>query len=106
MSVDTTFWRQVRTENGGTRLKRETIKGNSRGRDMVFRLVLPGVLVVMTFYKIFVVEPASGEFYTKLASDVMTRMYVGKQTGDFNHQSASSNRPSSSIGSAHQGSKV
>jgi hypothetical protein len=106
MSIDADFWQQVKTPSGQTQILRKE-KKNSPGRDLIFRKLFPGVFVVMVFYRIFVVEPESGEFYTKLAAKVMTRMYMtGAPEMPVKHQSASNNPQRSSVDSTRRGPTV
>ena len=99
MSMDTTYWRQVRTSEGKIKLVCADEKDRS-GRDFIFRILFPGVLAVMTFYRIFVVTPESGEFYTNLAAKVMTRIYIKGEPapGRSNQQSVSNTLQRSSTG--------
>ncbi len=87
--MDAKFLRQVRTAEGKIKLVREDEKKRS-GRDVIFRLLLPGVFVVMVFYRIFIMQPESGEFYTQLAARAMTKMYQsGRTEPAVKHQSVS-----------------
>lgn len=89
MSRGTKSWRQVRTSRGGTELV-PVGSQERKGRDFIFRVLFPGVFVVMAFYRIFVMQPESGEFYSKLAAKAMIRIYQSQSNEEpVNHQSAS-----------------
>lgn len=106
MSMNTVSWRQVKTSEGKTTLV--PAGRNRSGRDCIFRVLLPGVFVVMAFYRIFVVTPETGEFYTNLAAKLMTRMYIKGNPAPFpsSQQSVSNTLQRTSIDPVQPGSLI
>jgi hypothetical protein len=67
MSSNTQFWRQSKKPVGWAKLK-EPVRPLPSGRNFIFRVVLPGVLLFVACHHLFFVTPESGELYMKWAA--------------------------------------
>ena len=68
--MDTEFWRQLKTPVEDQTLLQRSAKKKHKSkrafRDLVFRLLMPGVFLFMACYHVFVYTPESAKFYLRL----------------------------------------